>query len=255
MKAKLVSLNSEKVEFHLPEAYKVLQTEIRRIITLKLRRTNGTITESEFNTTFSNFKNLQNLKLRLFVSLATGELEWKEGIVTIDDLARKLGSADKLTPEIRRLFGKSKYLFYRTKYPCLVPSNRKDKIRGVYEEDGPIFGFDLLIRPIVAKFNSETGGKAQNDLTLGNNCFAIVLHTGMDKQGEIVFPPDVMFRYVSSEGTREVNLLSYLMGSSSFGLRQDVLRNLRNGNTEEAIDLLLNLANGAAGSTLKAVGP
>lgn len=249
MNTKIVST---KEEFTLPEAYKKLQTEVRRVIVDKLKRTNGTVTEKDFESAFTGFKNLQALKQRLFV-LHSGDLEWKQDIVSLDDLARKLGSPDKITKEIKALFTSSKYLHNRNKYSNITPSNKKDKIRGVYEEDGPVYGFDILIRPIVEKFYSETG-EAHNDLILGRNCFAIVIHTHLDDQGNLD-PSDVMFRYVSAEGTRDVNLLSYLMGNSSKALRQEIIVSFSEGKVEKAVSLILNMANMASNQTIRSIGP
>lgn len=250
MNTKLVSI---KEEFQLPEAYRKLQAEVRKLITNKLKRTNGTTLEKDFESVFVNFKNLSSLKQRLFVVHKNGLLEWKLDIVTIDDLARKLGSADKITREIKLLFDRSKYLYNRNDYPNITPSNRKDKIRSVYEQDGPVYGFDILIRPIVATFHSETG-EAHNDLKLGKNCFAIVIHANMDENNNLD-PNDLMFRYVSAEGTREVNLLRYLMGHANQELRQDIILSFSKGKIERAVELILELANLASSQTLRAVGP
>ncbi|MDD4528016.1 MAG: hypothetical protein PHF25_08295 [Candidatus Margulisbacteria bacterium] len=254
MNNKVVSIIKEDQGFNLPEIYKVLQKEIRRCIALNLRRTNGRITEDDFVKNFIGVKNVEALKQRLFVIAENGELEWKNDIISIDDLARKLGSLDKITPEIKRLFDSSKYLYNRTDYPALAPSNKKDRIRGVYEQDGPVYGFDLLIRPNVAKFHSEEG-KAHNDLVLGKNCFAIVLHVDINMEGKIDLYSKSMVRYVGSAGIRENGLLKFLIRYSSQGLRSEIIEKINAGDIENVVKKVLNVANLAASNTIRVIGP
>lgn len=146
--------------------YNLLQKEIRQIVKKELSRHNGIISLAKVQSiTGVNEKTIS----RLFIKLENGCLEWKSDIIDESILTKRLGK--KPSDELIKLFFESRYIEKRTKYPYLVYANRHNLQKANFMD--PVFGFDILIRPIT-KF-SETEEHASG-IKYGNTQLILFVH-------------------------------------------------------------------------------
>lgn len=160
--------------------YQELQRSLREALHEALRRTNGCVTRDEFLTCTDPDRadKAEKMLLRLCRVHDDGTLEWKPEIVSEESLVRKLsGSPAVREGDVRRLWSRSYELHRRTAYPYLAPSGHKSQlVRPTSWGRAPVFGLDVLVRPPVEPTEGGPSATLKNDLVLGEECIALVIH-------------------------------------------------------------------------------
>lgn len=257
MQKKYVSCaaNIKQEHFELPFGYRSLQSKLRMHLKSALRRNNGTLTEQDFRRIFSHVKKVDKLMLRLCKKLPHGQLEWKPEINTIEDLIKKVGNKDNITEEIKAVFRGSKYMYNRSDYQFIVPANKTRQIKSLYDFHGPVYGFDILIRPMTEFLSEKQIGEHKNDLHIGSNSFAVVIHASLTKEGQIDKSEPTLIRYVAGQTTANYSIIDLMQSNFSFNDEFKVVNNLAKGNIEDAVRLITKVANESANNTLQHAGP
>lgn len=168
-------------------SYQTIQQEIKVTLREVLHRNNGLITKQMFDETISpHLKKgeINRMKVRLFVENSNAHLEWRSNINSPEILAKRLKiSLDKVPPDILELFENSRMIEKRTKYPLLVPDDKKSLIS--YNKKNPVFGISIFVRPIVSSYASDTGTNPNYSYTCPTNSMGIFFHTDLDNQGQL----------------------------------------------------------------------
>ncbi|MEI7548494.1 MAG: hypothetical protein WCK21_10625 [Actinomycetota bacterium] len=219
--------------------YSDLQQIVRSVLKDRLRRTNGCVTREQFAACaeVEQADRVEKAMLRLCHVRPDGALEWKPDVVSEESLLRKLGGSSAVsTSRLVGLWSKSRALSARTAYPHLAPSANKSQLvsRRSFSE-APVFGLDILLRP-PAEFSEGSVG-ARNVLSLGNECFALVVHGEFDA-GRLSDSGEFFTRLVVGDDLAIPAVTSQLARVSG-RCELEVISPLYEGDIEASVDAVL----------------
>ena len=174
-----MSPTADTIKTSWSNPYPDIQRAARHAVNDGLRRTNGVVTPGQFAacTIQGSEQKAAKVRSRLFNTTDLG-LEWKAEIQSLEDLERRLSGAKSINPEaLAALLASSRPVRFRTEFPYIAPASKTSQHTSRFNmAAAPVFGVDVLIRP-PAQFSEDRAGSAlRNELTLGEECFALVAH-------------------------------------------------------------------------------
>lgn len=235
--------------------YQDLQRELRHALKDRLRRTNGRVTRDQFLACAEpdRMEKAEKLMLRLCADAPDGRLEWKPEIVSEETLLQKLnGSTAVRSKDLVRLWDRTRDLTERTAFPMLAPAaNKSQHVSGHSLTATPVFGFDILVRPQATFAEQREDGALHNDLQLGEESIALVVHGTFD-DGILVIDGAYEVRLVVGDGFRPAGI-GRLIPETAGRCETAMFAALRAGDAMGAVDAALPVVQAFAQEAARAM--
>lgn len=222
--------------------YAELQHSLRLVMRDRLRRSSGSITMDAFMSCAASGRDSAAAKmaLRLLHHGGDGILEWKTEIASEEALLQRIGGSKAIrVDEVVKLWRSSRQLALRTAYPMLAPAgNRSQHVKRSLFGPSPVYGVDVLVRPLTEFSEDRDGSASRNALSVGADCFALVIH-GDFNHGALVRESEFDVRLVVGDSLRIRNIVVELIPKYAWRCEVAIRSALLHGDSAGAIDAVL----------------